>query len=66
MAACNKPNLHAAIRVSCETGFVSIKPKQDPKEVSKLFETKGFVSVLSDYTETGTFRFFWLFRFNQK
>jgi hypothetical protein len=35
--------------VSCETGFVS----KQPKEVSKLSETKGFVSV-------------WLFRFNHK
>ncbi len=53
-------------RVSCKTGFVSIQPKQEPKEVSKLSETKGFVSVLSEYTETGMFQFFWLFRFNQK
>ncbi len=30
-------------RVSCKTGVVSIEPKQEPKEVSKLSETKGFV-----------------------
>jgi hypothetical protein len=32
----------------------------------KLSETKGFVSFFSEYTETGMFRFFPLFRFNQK
>jgi hypothetical protein len=52
--------------VSYETGFVSILPKQEPKEISKLSETKGFVSVLSEFTETGLFRFFGLFWFNQK
>ncbi len=52
--------------MSCETGFVSMKPEQEPKEVLKLSETKGLVSVLSEYTETGMFRFFRLFRFKKE
>ncbi len=52
--------------VSCETGFCFDITETGTEGSFETIRNKKIQLVLSEYTETGTFRFFWLFGFDQK
>ncbi len=60
------PIQHSIPRVSCETGFVSMYPKQEPKEVSKLSKTKRFVWFFRNVLKLECFNFFGCFGSTKK